>query len=265
MLAVGWLAYSAAGRGESGPSTSSVGETGVRVLQLNLCNSGLAGCYSDGRAVTMASTLIRHDRPDLVTLNEVCRDDVDVLEGAMSAAFDGATVATAFEPAQDRGTSGPVSCRNGQDFGDGVLAVVRPATRGFRTYGGVHPVQDVDDPEERVWVCLDLADRFAGCTTHATSRNETVALAQCRYLLGPAGPAASHRGPFILGGDLNITAGGSPSPQSCLPPGYERTDDGALQHVVVSSGVRILSHSVIDMRGTTDHPGLLVELRLAHQ
>ena len=47
----------------------------LRVLQLNLCDSGLAGCYT-GRAVRAAAEVVRGERPDVVTLNEVCRDDV---------------------------------------------------------------------------------------------------------------------------------------------------------------------------------------------
>src|SRR6476469_4016321 len=40
----------------------------VRVLQMNLCNSGLAGCYT-GRAVATAVEVIRAQAPDVVTLN----------------------------------------------------------------------------------------------------------------------------------------------------------------------------------------------------
>src|SRR3954471_5826586 len=48
------------------------------VLQMNLCNSGMAvgSCYSYGRAVDEAVGKIHRYRPELVTLQEVCRDDV---------------------------------------------------------------------------------------------------------------------------------------------------------------------------------------------
>ena len=255
VVSVGWFAG----------CTVDKGETTLRVVQLNLCNSGRADCYSGGRAVGVAAELIRDNRPDVVSLNEVCRDDVDVLEQRLSAAFDGAAVASAFEPARDRPTEGPVRCQNGQEFGDGVLAVVRAEARA-RTYGGVYPIQDPDDVEERVWVCIDLATQFSACATHTASTDTTVALAQCRYLLtsGVQTVRRHDRGaPIIVGGDLNISAGGSPSPQSCLPRGYEGADDGRLQYVVVSPGVAVRSRSVIDMRGATDHPGLRVDLVLS--
>ena len=92
-----------------------------------------------------------------------------------------------------------------------------------------------------------------------------MALAQCQYMLNSAAPTMSRRDggdPIILGADLNLAARGSPSPRSCLPHGYRSIDDGALQDVVVSPPIEPRTHSVIDMRGTTDHPGLLVDVVL---
>jgi hypothetical protein len=245
--------------------TIGPGETTVRVLQMNLCNSGRADCYSGGRAVSMAAALIRHHEPDMVSLNEVCRDDVQALKQAMSVTFPTAAVASAFKAAVDRPTRAPVHCQNGQQFGDGVLAAVPSGAHGFRSYSGIYPNQDVHDPEERVWVCIDLATQFAACTTHTASTSSSIALSQCQYMLNSAAPMMSRRDgddPIILGADLNLAARGSPSPASCLPRGYQSTDDGALQDVVVSSGIEARSRSVIDMRGTTDYPGLLVEVVL---
>lgn len=269
VLSVGCLAGCTADRaandpGSLGRPTIGPDQTTVRVLQMNLCNSGRAECYT-GRAVSMASALIHQDRPGMVSLNEVCQDDVRVLKQAMSATFSTGAVASAFRPAGDRPTGSPVRCQNGQQFGDGVVVVVPPPAVAVRSYSGVFPVQDPDDPEERGWVCVDLATRFSACTTHTASRNTTIALHQCRYLLDSAVPRISRRDggdPIILGADLNLAARGSPSPQSCLPSGYQRTDDDALQDVVVSPGVRLRSHSAIDMHGTTDHPGLLVDVVL---
>jgi hypothetical protein len=241
-------------------------DTAVRLLQMNLCNSGRADCYSGGRAVSMAVALIHEHRPEMVSLNEVCRDDIRVLKQAMSATFPAAAVASAFTSAKERQTQAPVRCQNGQEFGDSVLVAISPPAVGSRSYSGVYPVQDPHDPEERVWVCIDLATRFSACTTHTTSANTTIALNQCRYLLNTVVPMISRRngvGRIILGADLNLVAHGSPSPQSCLPSGYQRTDDDGRQNVVVSPGIGIRAHSVIDMHGTTDHPGLLVDVGLS--
>jgi hypothetical protein len=270
VLLAGCLAACDAGRAASDPTDMSrptIGrlDTTVRVLQMNLCNSGRADCYSGGRAVSRAVALIHEHQPDMVSLNEVCRDDLPVLEQAMSATVPVTAVASAFTSAKDRQTHAPVRCQNGQEFGDGVLVMVSPPVVGSRSYSGVYPVQDPHDSEERVWVCIDLATRFSACTTHTTSVDATIALNQCQYLLSSAVPGISrHNGarPIVLGADLNLAARGSPSPQSCLPSGYQRTDDGGLQSVVVSPGIGVRTHSVIDMQGTTDHPGLLVDLVL---
>jgi hypothetical protein len=250
------------------PSTIGSGESTVHVLQMNLCNSGRAGCYSGGRAISVAAAVIGRNRPDIVSLNEVCRENVDVLKVAMSAAFHGRPVASAFKPAEDRSTKAPVRCQDGQDFGDGVLAVAPSAAGRFRIYSGVYPIQDANDVEERVWVCVDLALQFFACTTHAASTNTTIALAQCRYLLSSAEQLVRRHDSgdrITVAGDFNVAAGGAPNPQACLPHGYKRADDGALQDVVASPSIAIRSRSVIDMHGATDHPALLVELVLSRR
>lgn len=238
----------------------------LRELQMNLCNSGIATCYT-GRSVAAAAALIRDQRPDIVTVNEVCRGDVSRLKRAMSDSHRGAVIASAFKAAGDRDTNGAYRCRNGQKYGIGVLATIAPSASGYRTYGGIYPNQTPDDPEERVWVCIHADSAFYACTTHLASNSTSVALAQCRYFLQSAVPAIRSQGgadPVILGADFNLPAGGSPDPRSCLPARYQRLDDGSRQEVVTSPGVTLGSHAVIGMHGTTDHPALLVELALSH-
>jgi hypothetical protein len=107
----------------------------LRVLQMNLCDSGIAACYT-GRSVAEAAAVIRAQRPDIVTLNEVCRDDVSVLEHTLSDGEHGSVVTRAFQAALDQRTGDPVRCRNGQQYGIGLLAGVRAPYRGFTTFGG---------------------------------------------------------------------------------------------------------------------------------
>lgn len=233
----------------------------LRVLQMNLCDSGIAGCYT-GRSVAEAATVIRSAQPDVVTLNEVCRNDVSVLEQTMSDALHGSVVTQAFQPALEQRTGDPVRCRNGQQYGIGLLAGVRPH-RGLATFGGRYPAQDPADTEKRVWLCVHATGRFYACTTHLSSTSPAVAISQCRYLMDTAIPAARKQNrpdPLILGADLNLTDNGSPNAQSCMPPGFVRADDGGKQEVVVSAPLTVTSSSSINMRGTTDHPGLLAEV-----
>jgi endonuclease/exonuclease/phosphatase family metal-dependent hydrolase len=231
------------------------------VLQFNLCNSGIASCYT-GRSVAAAAAVIRQWRPDIVTLNEVCRTDVSQLARTLSQVRGGTVSASGFEAAVDRRRGGSYRCRNGQPYGVGVLAAGPPSDSGDRRYGGRYPVQDVADPEERVWLCI-ADDGVYACTTHTASTSSEVALAQCRYLTHQALPALQgHHGepPVIVGADLNLPSGRSPGIQPCLEHRYGYAGDGSRQDIVASPGFTVEGRAVIDMHGTTDHPALFIEL-----
>jgi hypothetical protein len=251
---------SMAGASWGGPAAAD--GTRVRMLQLNLCNSGFAGCFT-GRSVALATALIRDEAPDLVTLNEVCRDDVPVLERALAEATGGGATGWAFQAAHDRRTGGVVRCRDGQPYGIGLVG--RRSPRAGAAAGGIYPVQDSEAPEQRAWLCLDVVG-FAACTTHLNNSDAGVARAQCDYLLDAAIPGVRARlgnAPVLLGGDLNLPGGASSDLRSCLHADDRSVDDGGVQHVVATSEFGILSRRTIDTRATTDHPGLLVTLALA--
>src|SRR5215831_6635638 len=103
----------------------------LRVLQFNLCNSGIAECYT-GRSVARAAEVIRANAPDVVTINEACRGDLDQLRQA----FPDDRVASAFKAAGDRRTGGDFRCRNGQAFGIGVLVRLPAAAQASVPYRG---------------------------------------------------------------------------------------------------------------------------------
>ena len=235
----------------------------VRVLQLNLCNSGIAGCYT-GRSTAEAAAVIRAETPDLVTLNEVCQDDVAALQRALADVVPGGAVGSAFQAPRDRRTGDAYRCRNGRQFGIGVVSRW-PSVPGASAGGGIYPDQDGHDPEERAWLCLDVAATaaVAVCTTHLADTEREVAAAQCRYLVGTViaeRRARDGAAPLVLGGDLNLGSGNSPDLESCLPSGSALADDGGQQHVVATPEFVVESSRTIDLRGTTDHPGLLVTL-----
>ena len=247
-------------------SSDGVGAPGRswRVLQFNLCDSGIASCYS-GRSVRAAATVIREWRPDVVTVNEVCRKDVSELGRALSAADQGMVLTAAFEPAVNRRNDGPFRCRNGQPYGIGVLAMPNTSGSGERRYDGRYPTQDLSDPEERVWLCIP-ADGIYACTTHTASTSTAVALAQCRYLTQTVVTTLRSRHgavPVVVGADFNLPVGRSAGIQPCLEHRYGSAGDEGRQDVVASSGLTITSSAVIDMHGTTDHPALFVELARA--
>jgi hypothetical protein len=236
------------------------------VLQMNLCDSGMAGCYAGGRAVPEAAAVLVARRPDAVTLNEICARDLDgALSAAMIATWPGEWVYWAFQPAYDRSRNAPYRCRNGDLYGIGVLGHLAPASwAGFTARGASYPSQDAASPEERAWLCAHPIGSYAVCTAHLAADTARVALAQCRYLLNTAIPAASASGghaPTVVGGDLNLAYRGHPDVRDCVPAGWLRTDDGGRQHVLATDDVTIASTVKIGMTHT-DHPGLLVTLRV---
>ncbi len=241
--------------------------TQLRVLQLNLCNSGMAtGCYT-GRSVEKAAEVIRAERPDVVTLNEICSGDVEALKQAMTQVRDG-TVVAAFQPARNGRTGEPYQCRNGQQYGVGLLARLAAPDRGHTVHRGFYPAQDPADPEQRAWLCVDATAAYLACTTHLAYTSATLALAQCSHLLGVAIPqvlANSGYQPTVVSGDLNLRHGGTPDVRSCVPADYLHRHDGGVQQFMATADITIESTSSIDMAGTTDHPAFLVTLTTTRQ
>ena len=239
----------------------------LRVLQMNLCNSGMAtGCYT-GRAVTRAAEVIRVEAPDVVTLNEVCSDDVDILEQVMTQVHAGRVVA-AFQPARNGRTGEPYRCLNGQRYGVGVLAHIAAPYRGHTVHHGFYPAQDPADPEQRAWLCLDATGAYHACTTHLAYTSAELALAQCAHLLGVAVPqvqARSNHQPTVVSGDLNLRHGGSPDVRSCVPADYRHRHDGGVQQVMVTADSSVESDRTIGMDRTTDHAAFLVTLAIRRQ
>jgi hypothetical protein len=123
-------------------------------------------------------------------------------------------------------------------------------------------MQDKGHPEQRVWLCVRAAGRYAACTTHLAIDAAT-AFAQCGDLLGPAVPSlravsAQGGGRARVAGDFNLSHDGSPGLRGCMPRGYLSRTDGGLQHLLATVDFTVLASIRVDMAGTTDHPALLV-------
>ncbi|MDG4839204.1 endonuclease/exonuclease/phosphatase family protein [Micromonospora sp. WMMD967] len=247
------------GRPPATSATDTARPTVLRMLQLNLCNSGRAGCYT-GRSMAVAAEVIDTEAPDLVTLNEICQGDVPALRRVFEAVHHGRSVVSAFQPAGDRPSGADTRCRNGQPYGVGLLARVRTPDTPGGVHRGIHPTQDLADPEERAWLCVDVDRRLLACTTHLANTSYRVALAQCGHLLDTVLPTIRGNSGSVLAGDLNLRAGSDPDVRSCTPPDHQRVDDGALQHIVATAGVTICCRRSVPMREATDHPGLLATL-----
>lgn len=238
---------------------------GVRELQVNLCNSGQAGCYHDGRSTTEAARLLTRYAPDVVTLDEICdRDIVDPnapLRRAMAtvAAEQGdAAVFAYFAPALSPVTHQAYHCVNGELYGIGILGRGPVPSQAAQYY--LYQGQPARRGEDRVAACAAVGTSYDVCATHLSARRGPTALSQCRQLLRPGGYAARYRNgtarPVIVGGDFNLLG---PTMRTCVPPTWSSTGDGDVQYVLTTAAAHITGTRRITLH-ETDHPALLVDL-----
>jgi endonuclease/exonuclease/phosphatase family metal-dependent hydrolase len=230
----------------------SAGST-YTLMQMNLCLSGLAGCYAKVHypaGVEEAVAKIRAAHPDAVTINEACRNDVILI--ARRTGYD-----PRFSKVIYHGRPLPCVHPGGRGlFGDAVLtraAIASTDSQPFKAQAG---------PERRQWLCVSTRVGVDVCTAHlASPETDEVAsndpqCAELRALL--ARRAAAHT--VIFGGDVNRLP-------SCAPHGFwTRTDrsarqDPGSQHVYGTSALRSPSARV-QPAAHTDHDVLLVRANL---
>jgi endonuclease/exonuclease/phosphatase family metal-dependent hydrolase len=237
------LALAGCGREERGSTYA--------LMQMNLCLSGLGGCYAKEAypaGVEDATARIRAARPDAVTLNEACQGDVATI--ARRTGYH-----ARFSRVIYRGK--PLRCvRPGGRglFGDAVLTkapIERTDNEDFKAQAGI---------ERRRWLCVSTKRDIDVCTAHLNTRAADEAAGnnrQCAELMA----LLARRASFIFGGDVNRRG-------SCAPAGaWTRTDRAAgqapgIQHVYGSGALRSPSAQVLAARHT-DHDVLLIRARLA--
>jgi len=239
------------------PSMSVVapaaGGTAYTLMQMNLCLSGLAGCYGKAAypaVVEEAVARIGQARPDAVTFNEACRGDVARIARRTGYELRFSRVIYLGEPLRCVGPG-----RRGL-FGDAVLtdaAVQSADNRDFEAQAGI---------ERRRWLCVTTRDGVDVCTAHLNTRGSLEVAgndAQCAELAALLARRAAAR-PVTFGGDVNRR-------DSCAPAGlWTRTDGSArqapgLQHVYGSGSLRSPSAEVVPARHT-DHDVLVVRAHL---
>ncbi len=222
-------------------------------MQMNLCLSGLAGCYQRVRypgVVQEAIARIREAHPDAVTFNEACGGDV-----ARIARRTGYHVRFSHVIYYGK----PLFCiRPGGRglFGDAVL------TRAAIESAVSHPFTAQAGPEQRQWLCAGTRVGVEVCTAHLASPEPVEAPAnapQCAELTAVLARRASGRA-LIFGGDVNRLP-------SCAPDGFwTRTDasarqDPRSQQVYGSGALRSPSARIVPATHT-DHDILVVRAYL---
>jgi endonuclease/exonuclease/phosphatase family metal-dependent hydrolase len=226
------------------------------VMQMNLCLSGMAGCYGKAAypgVVAEAVARIREARPDAVTFNEACRSDVALIARRTGYHLRFSRVIYLGEPLRCVRPGGRGL------FGDAVLteaAIERTDNEDFAAQAGI---------ERRRWLCVTTRVDVDVCTAHLNTRTSVEVAgndAQCAELAALLARRAAVRA-VAFGGDVNRR-------RSCAPDGiWTRTDRSAgqapgLQHVYGSRALRSPLAEVVPATHT-DHDVLLVRARLSAQ
>jgi endonuclease/exonuclease/phosphatase family metal-dependent hydrolase len=167
----------------------------------------------------------------------------------------------AFAPAWNASTNQSYKCKNGQEFGNGVIwhSTVPSAIR----MSGIYTNQDTGN-EKRSWQCVQIMPGGPyACTTHLSAASEPVALAQCRELMSQVAAATGGGAlPAVIGGDFNLEydTADPENVQKCVPAGYYRKGDGDIQHFIAHNSLAFVSRTTLGM-SYTDHPAFLLVVR----
>ena len=218
---------------------SAVAATPYSVLQINICNSGYADCYS-GEATTQAGDLINARAPSVVTANEMCASDQEPIR-----------VRTGYAGVFTQ--SGSQTCTNGSAYGNALL--FQAGTSIGTPYRLTYNSQN-DHTELRTLTCAPAAGVTA-CVTHLSNRSaKSDQAATMKSVVGDY----ARGGPTVLGGDWNMAYKGDPDAQDYVPAGMFRKGDGGVQHVMASKAHFGFTRTRIMRLDWTDHPGLQVYL-----
>jgi endonuclease/exonuclease/phosphatase family metal-dependent hydrolase len=226
-------------------------------MQMNLCLSGLGGCYRKVEypaLVGEAIARIREAHPDAVTFNEACSGDVALIARRTGYHLGFSKVIYYGQPL-------PCIKPGGRGlFGDAVLtraAIQSTDSQAFEAQAG---------PERRQWLCVSTRVGVDVCTAHLASPEPDEVAAndpQCAELRVLLARRAAAAGNLIFGGDLNRRP-------SCAPLGFwTRTDSSAhqdpgSQQVYGTGAFRSPSARVVPAMHT-DHDVLLARAYLSGQ
>ena len=252
----GALVLALTGCGRSAGTSAAVpaaAGSGYTLMQMNLCLSGLAGCYGKAAypaVVNEAVARIRDAHADAVTFNEACRRDVALIARRTGYHVRFSRVIYLGEPLRCVRPGGRGL------FGVAVLtqaAITSTDTQDFAAQAGI---------ERRRWLCVTTRVDVDVCTAHLNTRTKIEVSgndAQCAELEALLARRAAARS-VAFGGDVNRR-------DSCAPDGvWTRTDSSAdqapgLQHVYGSGALRSPAARVIPATHT-DHDVLLVRAHL---
>jgi endonuclease/exonuclease/phosphatase family metal-dependent hydrolase len=175
-----------------------------RVLQMNLCLSGYASCFSQTAYPAVLDEAVEEvgdHRVDALTLNEVCSTDSAGLarRTGLHLRFSAIVVAGAPLPCVSPGRRGVF----------GLAVLTRAAIKDTQN----HAFARHDGQEQRRWLCVTTVKAVTVCTAHLGTRGSTAERqandAECDELRGVLQRYDRLRA-TVFGGDINRR-------ESCAP------------------------------------------------
>lgn len=233
------------------------------LVQMNVCLSGLAGCFDAAGYPTIldeAVLRIQAAEPDAVTVNEACRRDTAQIARRTN-------YHVRFVPVRYAGA--PLPCVDPRGRGLFGLAVL---TRSPIVSSESDPFLAQAELEERRWLCVSTTDGVDVCTAHLETPDSTDADAANDAQCAELGLVLAHRTSplWLFGGDLNRR-------RTCAPHGAWSRSDAAsdrlpgVQHIYGSPAfedpvVQVMPWPFSDhdllvirahvvLRSTKGHPG----------
>jgi len=229
------------------------------LLQMNLCLSGVAGCYPGTHypaVVDEAIGKIRAQHPDVVTIVETCSADAEHIAHATGYHL-------AFGTVIYKGA--PLPC---VDPGDRGVYGITLLTRRAQVAVDDQPYQAQNGNEQRRRVCATTVGGVTACVTHLAVRDADPAgpdsLAndgQCAEFGQLLAHYARFGHPVIAAGDMNRQT-------SCAPHGFWTRRDTAsdkttgLQHAYGNQARLHRAAARVLPMSYSDHNALLVQARL---
>lgn len=241
-----------------------------RTLQMNICNSGAADCYVGRQSVLEALEKIDQEEPTIVTLNEVCSQNLGEFTYAVSQGQSYATYGY-FYPALNGSLEGdapfePIECSDGRGyFGSMVISQVTNLDNVHGWGNRYRYQEDSQYGEQRTFACVHEIGSHAACTTHLALDDGT-AMTQCNSMMRSWIPAmwrAWGEVPTVMAGDLNLKYIANPDQddynvQDCVPGSWYRKGDGDVQHFMATDSLSFIDRVILPMV-YTDHNALSVD------
>lgn len=237
--------------GKGGDHHPDKGHGSYSLLQMNLCLSGVAGCYAKTQYPKVLDETvgrIQANKVDAVTLNEACSGDVASIAARTGFDYRFATVIY---------NNAALPCKTPEGRGVFGIAVL---TKDKIKASQDAPYSVFSGVEQRRWLCVTTAHGVDVCGTHLSTDGEAVGSANSTQCAELGQMLAAHKRPTIFAGDVNRHASCAPQHMWTLTD-VAGTQSPGIQHAY---GNLVAPTVEVEPATYTDHDAMVIRARLPH-